>query len=263
MTSSPAAKARAARRRGRRLSAVAVVVVALSAMGGLYAAMAPHSQAASAADPEVERGRQLFATGCASCHGFNAEGGNRAPSLIGVGAAAVDFQVGTGRMPLQKHGPEAPRKPVRYNDADIRALATFVASLAPGPAIPGDLNYSDASVAEGGELFRTNCAQCHNANGAGGALTNGKFAPSLANATPKQIWEAMITGPESMPVFGDKVITPQQKLSVIKFVTSTRTEANPGGAGLGRIGPVSEGLVGWLVGIGALVGLTLWIGARA
>jgi ubiquinol-cytochrome c reductase cytochrome c subunit len=240
-----------------------VIAVALSALGTLYAALAPHSQAASAADPEVERGRQLFSTGCASCHGFNAEGGNRAPSLIGVGAAAVDFQVGTGRMPLQQHGPEAPRKKPRYAEQDIRALAAYVASLAPGPAIPGDLNYSDASIAEGGELFRTNCAQCHNAIGAGGALTGGKFAPSLKDATPKQIWEAMITGPESMPVFGDKVITPQEKLSIIKFVTTIRSEANPGGAGLGRVGPVTEGLLGWLVGIGALVGITLWIGARA
>jgi ubiquinol-cytochrome c reductase cytochrome c subunit len=260
---SPVLKARTRRR--RRLSGAAVVIVALSTMGMLYAALAPSGQAAQSADPAVERGSALFREGCSSCHGLNGEGSSYAPSLIGVGAAAVDFQVGTGRMPLQQQGPQAPRKQPRYTDKEIRDLATYVASLAPGPAIPdfATSGYKDADLALGGELFRTNCSQCHNFAGAGGALSYGKYAPTLTAATPKQIYEAMVTGPENMPTFGDKVLTPDQKLAVVKYVKSVTAEANPGGAGLGRVGPVSEGLVAWIGGIGILVIATLWIGARA
>ena len=250
----------------RRLSGAAVVIVALATIGTLYAAFAaPTGQAAQTADPAVERGAALFREGCASCHGFNAEGSNVAPSLIGVGAAAVDFQVGTGRMPLQQQGPQAPRKVPRYNESQIQDLAAYVASLAPGPAIPAFVNgeYQNADLALGGELFRTNCSQCHNFAGAGGALTFGRYAPTLSPATPKQIYEAMLTGPENMPAFGDKVLTPDQKLAIVKYVTALRKEPNPGGNGLGRIGPIPEGLVAWVGGLGALVIATLWIGARA
>jgi ubiquinol-cytochrome c reductase cytochrome c subunit len=200
--------------------------------------------------------------GCASCHGLNAEGGVKAPSLIGVGAAAVDFQMGTGRMPLQQHGPEAPRKRPVFNELQIQQVATYIASLGAGPAIPTDLNYQAADLAFGGSLFRTNCAQCHNFAGSGGALTFGKYAPSLSEATPKQIYEAMITGPENMPVFGDSQITPAQKLAIIKYIRTIKTSPNPGGAGLGRVGPVTETAVAWLVGIGGLVIVTMWIGSK-
>jgi ubiquinol-cytochrome c reductase cytochrome c subunit len=252
------------RLRRRRFANIGIVVVALGTIGMLYAGFAPHGSAAANSNPAIEQGRQLFLQGCASCHGLNAQGGTTAPDLIGTGAAAVDFQVGTGRMPLAQHGTQAPQKrQTRYSNAQIELLATYVASLAPGPAIPTNLNYQSADVAFGGALFRTNCAQCHNFAGSGGALTYGKYAPSLSDATPKQIYEAMITGPESMPVFGDQEITPAQKLAIIKYVRAIKTEPNPGGAGLGRVGPVSETVVAWLVGIGGLVVITMWIGSKA
>jgi ubiquinol-cytochrome c reductase cytochrome c subunit len=261
----PDAPAPAPRRRirKRRIASLGILVAALGTIGTLYAGFAPSGSAASNSDPAIAKGRALFLQGCASCHGLNAEGGVRAPSLIGVGAAAVDFQVGTGRMPLQQHGPEAPRKRPVYNEAQIQLLATYVASLGAGPAIPTNLNYQSADVAFGGSLFRTNCAQCHNFAGSGGELTYGKYAPSLSEATPKQIYEAMITGPENMPVFGDKQITPAQKLAIIAYIRTIKTEPNPGGAGLGRVGPVTETAVAWLVGIGVLVLVTMWIGSRA
>jgi ubiquinol-cytochrome c reductase cytochrome c subunit len=261
----PDAPAPAPRRRirKRRIASLGILVAALGTIGTLYAGFAPAGSAASNSDPSIAKGRSLFLQGCASCHGLNAEGGVRAPSLIGVGAAAVDFQVGTGRMPLQQHGPEAPRKRPVYNEAQIQAMADYVASLGAGPAIPTNLNYQSADVAYGGSLFRTNCAQCHNFAGSGGALTYGKYAPSLSQATPKQIYEAMITGPENMPVFGDKEITPAQKLAIISYIRTIKTEPNPGGAGLGRVGPVTETAVAWLVGIGVLVLVTMWIGSRA
>lgn len=259
--------ATASARRPRRRSAYALLLLLLGSVAVLSTALAPSSRAQDGtrkpSSEQVTFGKQLFLQSCASCHGLNAEGGNRAPSLIGVGAAAVDFQVGTGRMPLMRRGPQAPRKPPTYSQGQIDALAAYVASLAPGPAVPSNLDYQQGDLAEGGSLFRSFCAQCHNIVGAGGALTYGKYAPSLDKAIPKQIYEAMITGPESMPVFSDQTITPSQKLSIIKYVRTIQTEANPGGAGLGRVGPVTEGAVAWLVGIGLLVGITLWIGQRA
>jgi ubiquinol-cytochrome c reductase cytochrome c subunit len=249
--------------RRRRIAGLGFVLIALAVMGSLYAGLAPHGSAAGTDNTAIQQGRQLFLQGCATCHGLNGEGGARAPSLIGVGAAAVDFQVGTGRMPLQNHGAEAPTHPVTYSEKQIELMATYVASLGPGPAIPTNLDYQSADTAFGGALFRTNCAQCHNFAGSGGALTYGKFAPTLSDATPKQIYEAMITGPENMPVFGDQQITPSQKLAIIKYIRDLKAMPNPGGAGLGRVGPVSEGVVGWLVGIGVIVLFTMWIGSRA
>jgi ubiquinol-cytochrome c reductase cytochrome c subunit len=246
----------------RRFAHAGIVLAALGTIGALYAGFAPHGSAASTDNTSLQKGRQLFLEGCASCHGLNAEGGARAPSLIGVGAAAVDFQVGTGRMPLQQHGAEAQQKRNRFTPEETELLAAYVASLGPGPAIPTGIDYQSADVAYGGALFRTNCSQCHNFAGSGGELTYGKYAPSLSTATPKQIYEAMITGPENMPVFGDHQITPAQKLAIIAYIQQIKAEPNPGGAALGRIGPVSETVVAWLVGIGLLVIVTMWIGSR-
>jgi ubiquinol-cytochrome c reductase cytochrome c subunit len=251
--------------RRRTLASAAVIAVALGLLGMLYAALAPNGEAATSADPAIDRGRMIYNQGCASCHGFAGAGGNRAPSLIGVGAAAAQFQMETGRMPLQTHGPQAPRKPPRYDEQEILDVSAYIASLGAGPSIPvfDDEDWQSADTAYGGALFRTNCAQCHNFAGSGGALTNGRYAPSLSEATPRQIYEAMITGPENMPVFGDKQLTPDQKLAVINYIRVIKSQADPGGVGLGRVGPVPETIVGWLAGIGVLVLVTFWIGARA
>jgi ubiquinol-cytochrome c reductase cytochrome c subunit len=264
VTSSTLAAPSAGGRR-RRVASALIVLVALGLLTLLYSVLAPRGTAASSSDPDVIAGRQLFSKySCASCHGLNGEGGQRAPSLIGVGEASVDFQVGTGRMPLQHHSAQAPRKQPVMTEAEIHQVAKYIASLGPGgPPIPDVTGYQDADVAYGGSLFRTNCAQCHNFVGAGGELTYGKYAPSLAEATPTQIYEAMVTGPENMPVFGDKTITPDEKLAIIKYVKSIRAQADPGGAGLGRIGPVSETLAGILVGLGGCVIASLWIGTRS
>ncbi len=214
----------------------------------------------------IEEGKQIFLKGCSSCHGLNAEGAAIAPSLIGVGAASVDFQVATGRMPMADMSAQAMRKTPVYDEKEVEALAAYVASLAPGPGIPGDelLNYErDGSVAEGGELFRTNCAMCHNFAGQGGALTQGKYAPTVMGVTPRHIYEAMITGPQSMPVFSDKTLTPEEKLSVIKWIKSVEVEPQLGGAALGRVGPVTEGLLVWTLGLGMLIGVAVWLAMKA
>src|SRR5690606_11556946 len=174
--------------------------------GGLSAALAPSSVGADAPDEDViAAGRALFQANCATCHGPSAEGREGAPSLIGVGAAAVDFQVSTGRMPMQMSGPQAHAKPPQFDKEQIRQLAAYVASLGAGPAIPSAEQVDPAlgDAANGMALFRTNCAMCHGAIGKRGALTEGKHAPSLTHSTPTEIYEAMLTGPQSMPVFNE------------------------------------------------------------
>jgi ubiquinol-cytochrome c reductase cytochrome c subunit len=169
-------------------------------------------------------------------------------------------------MPMADMSTQAMRKDPIYNAEETAALAAYVASLAPGPAIPGEseLNFErDGSTAEGGELFRNNCAMCHNFAGQGGALSQGKYAPTLMGVEPKHIYEAMVSGPQSMPVFSDKTITPEEKLSIIKWIKSAEKEPNLGGASLGRVGPVTEGLLGWVLGLGMLIGVAVWLAMKA
>ena len=253
-----------------------MLLTALLLTGGAYAVLSPASAQDDLAADEalVDRGRQLFLVGCASCHGTNAEGivtsdGTQyGPSLFGVGAAAVDFQVGTGRMPLAEPGVQAPDKPAQYDDEETRALAAYVASLGPGPAIPEAEKYDlegvdEEGVVRGGQFFLTNCTACHNFAGAGGALPEGKYAPPLQGTDPKYIYEAMLTGPQQMPVFSDEVITPEDKEDVIAYIQSLEDNPSYGGFALGSYGPVAEGMFAWLLGIGALVGFAVWIAANS
>ncbi|MDM7831413.1 cytochrome bc1 complex diheme cytochrome c subunit [Cellulomonas edaphi] len=259
-------KALAARRHDRR-APIVLLLLALLLTGGLYAVLAPTSAdaapAAASAD-DVKTGEKLFQANCATCHGPSAAGTESAPSLIGVGAAAVDFQVGTGRMPMQMNGPQAPAKPVQFDQEQINQLAAYVASLGAGPAIPtaDQVDPAKGDSANGMALFRTNCAMCHNAVGAGGALSRGKFAPSLWDTTPTHLYEAMLTGPQSMPVFSDTNLDPTEKRDIIAFIDQ-QGNASPGGLDLGALGPVSEGLWAWVIGMGLLIGAAVWIGAKS
>lgn len=256
--------------RRRPIAGTALLVVALLVAGLVYSAVSGFASSADAAEStasqsDIDAGEQLYLESCSSCHGLGAEGTMNGPTLIGVGAAAVDFQVATGRMPAAAPGTQVPSKPRTFSDEQIAQLAAYVASLSPGPAIPTeeDLDYLDADLALGGELFRTNCSQCHNFAGEGGALTEGKYAPNITQSTPKHLWEAMLTGPQNMPSFGNGTLTPDDKRAIIKYVRSLEAEPNVGGADLGRVGPVTEGLVAWLVGLGALIGVGVWIGVKA
>jgi ubiquinol-cytochrome c reductase cytochrome c subunit len=236
--------------------------VSYAALSGGDASAASHSVVGSA---QIAEGKSIFDKECATCHGVFAQGRpGIAPSLIGVGAAAVHFQVSTGRMPAKEIGPEQPRKPVTLHPTQIRALAAYIESLGGGPMIPtrSDVNPARGKFSLGQQLFVADCAQCHNFVGAGGALTYGKFAPPLTKSTPTQIFEAMLTGPEAMPVFNDTTITPQQKRDIIAYVTQARSEPNPGGFSLGRIGPVTEGLVAFLGLLLFMVLAALWITAK-
>lgn len=241
-------------------------MVGLLSTGGAYALFTTSATAEStaAAEAQVETGSKLFAANCATCHGMALQGTSQGPTLIGVGAAAVDFQVGTGRMPLALTGPQAEKKPVQFTDEQIAALAAYVATKGPGPAIPSEEYLKgDGNAAVGAELFRINCAMCHNVAGAGGALTEGKFAPPLGGVTPNHIYEAMITGPQNMPVFSDANISPEDKANIITYLKYLDETPSVGGYGLGNLGPVSEGLFIWIFGLGAIVGITIWLTAKS
>jgi ubiquinol-cytochrome c reductase cytochrome c subunit len=263
--------ARLSARRRSRFAAPAVLIVGLLASGGIYAALAPANAGPKTDDAAtIAKGRALFAVSCSSCHGLNAEGiltekgGNYGPSLIGVGAAAVDFQVGTGRMPMAQPGAQAARKEPVFNDEEVAALAAYVGSLAPGPAVPSkeDTDVSkmtNKEMVQGGAFFRTNCTACHNFAGKGGALPRGKSAPPLTGVSAKHIIEAMLTGPQQMPVFSNGVLSPQDKKEIVAYLKKQESSPDYGGFALGGVGPVSEGMFAWLVGIGGLVGAGVWI----
>ena len=241
------------------LVVVALVYGSLTSRGG-----ATEASAAVGTQQDIEFGKDLFQANCSSCHGLEAQGTSQAPSLVGTGAASVYFQMSTGRMPAKEVGAENERKPVTFSEQQIEDIAGYIASLGGGPEIPTaeQVSTEGADTALGSELFSANCAQCHGFAGAGGALTYGKDAPSLTASTPTQIYTAMLTGPEAMPVFSDGALPPQAKRDIIAYITETRVEPNPGGFSLGRTGPVTEGLVIFLGGMGFLVLISMWITAK-
>ncbi len=253
--------------RRRPWARAVLVLLALLATGAAYAAAVPkQADAATTSVSDIAAGKKLFLANCSTCHGLNAQGQAGFPSLIGVGAAAVDFQVGTGRMPLEQSSPQAPaQRTVLFSDQQIKQMAAYVASLAPGPAIPtaADVSTAGADPSRGALIFRTNCAMCHNYAGRGGALSHGKYAPNLWGSTPTHIYEALLTGPQSMPVFNNNTIDPQSKRDIIAYLQGIQNAPSPGGLSLGSIGPVSEGLLAWTLGLGLLIGCAVWLGAKA
>nr|WP_246284175.1 cytochrome c [Nocardioides perillae] len=270
---------RLSRHRRGPLAGLAVLLLGLLMTGGLYAVVAPAQAESTATETElVAEGRELFLVGCSFCHGQNGEGvrsldgeSQLGPSLVGVGAAAVDFQVGTGRMPLANPAVQGPDKPRAYNQEEIDALAAYVASLGPGPAVPDPSEYSldglsdaerEEAIVNGGQVFLTNCTACHNFTGAGGAMPRGKWAPQLVGVEPKYVYEALLTGPSQMPVFSNGNLPPEDKRDVIAYLQSLEEDPSYGGFTLGSLGPVSEGLFAWIVGMGGLVAFAVWIAAH-
>ena len=274
---------RLSRHRRGPLAGLLVLLLGLLLTGGAYAALAP-AQADSEASQEelIREGRELFIVSCSFCHGQNGEGvlaqnGTQyGPPLTDVGAAAVDFQVGTGRMPMAQPGVQAPEKEPVYTQDEIDALAAYVGSLGTGPAIPDEELYDptviedtngdgdteeelEELVVRGGQIFLANCTACHNFEGSGGAMPRGGFAPKIRGVEPKYIYEAMLTGPQAMDTFSDGNIPPEEKKAVIAYLETLDETPDYGGFTFGSLGPVSEGIIAWLVGIGALVGFAVWI----
>ncbi|WP_206476372.1 c-type cytochrome [Microbacterium sp. KRD172] len=258
------------RSNGRRspLAAAALIGAGLLITGGIYAgasaAIAATDTQTSASTMSVEDGQKLFQANCATCHGLNLQGTDNGPSLYGVGELSVEFQLATGRMPLQMQGPQAPQKSPQFTQPQIDAMAAYVQSEAPGPTYPADkILDGGGDVAEGAQLFRINCAMCHNVSAAGGALTEGKYAPALTSTSALHIYAAMVTGPQNMPVFGDMNLSDEDKRDIISALLFQQESVSVGGFSLGNLGPVSEGLFVWIFGIGGLVAITVWITAKS
>ncbi|GAB2691964.1 ubiquinol-cytochrome c reductase cytochrome c subunit [Microbacterium marinum] len=258
------------RQTGRRSkwAAAALIGVGLLLTGGIYAgasaAMASTESTDTASTLTVEDGKKLFQANCATCHGLNMEGTADGPSLYGVGELSVEFQMATGRMPLQAQGPQAPQKTPQFTQEQIEAVASWVQSVSPGPTYPDEeLLDGKGDLTEGAELFRINCAMCHNVAAAGGALTEGKYAPALTKTSPLHIYAAMVTGPQNMPVFNDMTLTPEEKRNIISSLQYLQESESVGGFSLGSLGPVSEGLFIWIFGIGTLLGVCVWITAKS
>jgi ubiquinol-cytochrome c reductase cytochrome c subunit len=251
------------------LAAIIVMAAGLALTGGGYAAataaveaVKPLSAVASA--DQISEGRKLFLSNCASCHGKNAEGTKAAPSLIGVGGAAVEFQVDSGRMPGQASGPQLQVKKKQFTDEQIDALVAYASTLGNGPDVPTEeMIAANGDATRGGELFRINCAMCHNAVGAGGALTQGKYAPALKGVPADHVYEAMLTGPQNMPVFNDANLTPKDKKDIITYLKFVEENPSAGGYELANLGPVVEGLFTWIFILGFIIAITIWLGAKS
>ncbi|MFD3747588.1 c-type cytochrome [Nocardia sp. NPDC058633] len=269
-----AQQARKQRRARRRIAGALALMIGLVGAGFLATALTPQAQVATANEDQsalIREGKQLYDTSCVTCHGANLQGvADRGPSLIGVGEAAVYFQVSSGRMPMAVNGAQAVRKPVKFDAHQTDALGAYVAANGGGPSVIRDANGEIAQeslrgddLGRGSELFRMNCASCHNFTGRGGALSGGKFAPPLAEANEQQIYQAMVTGPQNMPKFSDRQLTPEEKRDIVAYVKNSAEEKAPGGWDLGGFGPATEGLAIWVIGITAVVGAAMWIGSRS
>jgi ubiquinol-cytochrome c reductase cytochrome c subunit len=265
---------RSRRRLHRRLSGGLLLLIALTIAGGLAAVLTPTPQIAVADENTsalLRTGKQLFDTSCVSCHGANLQGvPDHGPSLIGVGDAAVYFQVSTGRMPAMRGEAQAMRKDPIFDEGQVDAIGAYVEANGGGPTTVRNPDGSLAmhslrgqDLGRGGDLFRLNCASCHNFTGKGGALSSGKFAPDLGEANEQQILTAMMTGPQNMPKFSDRQLSFDAKKDIIGYVRTAAEERSPGGYGLGGFGPAPEGMAAWIIMMVGAIALALWIGARS
>ena len=262
-------------RRRPRAGSVAIVLAcaALVALGTWWEASRAPAAATTRGDDapatgedrigDAEAGRSLYLAGCASCHARDGTGvDGKGPTLEHAGPASADFYLTSGRMPASTgEGDQALRKPPAYDDEQIADLVAFVATLGEGPEIP-ELDVEDADLPLGQQLYAANCAACHNAAGSGGALGQGSYAPAVTRATNLQVAQAARIGPGGMPEFGEGVLDDHELAAVVRYVDHLRNPPDPGGLPLGRIGPVTEGMVAWLVGMVLLLVAARWIGTR-
>ena len=240
---------------------VAACAVLAVAVGLVVVARATSATSSAQRTPDVSTGRHLWLRDCAVCHRADGSGGPNGPDIRSSGTAAVDFMVSTGRMPIGSPGERATRHPPAYTPAQIRALVAYTGTFVHGPKVPR-VDVTRRGLSPGLELYSQNCSTCHQAAGGGGALAFGVVAPSLAHATPVQVVEAMRTGPGAMPVFDEQSIDAKQADQISSYVQQLRAPEDPGGASLGHLGPVPEGLIAWVVGLGAMVLITRFLGSR-
>lgn len=249
----------------RLLFAVPFIFAGIAAVVLVPRASAEAPRQAQAQAPDVQR---IFLSDCAICHGADAHGTNRGPTLVDVGRASVDYYLTTGRMPITNPAfflgnpdQEIKRHQPYYAPATITALEDYIQTLTGpgGPPVP-NINLN-ANRAEGGEVFRLQCAACHAWAGDGGALFQ-REAPALHQATPTQIGDAVRTGPGLMPAFGPAALSDHQLDQLVTYVRYLAHPEDRGGQPLWHLGPFAEGLVAWAIGMTLLLVTIRWIGER-
>lgn len=222
----------------------------------------PATAAANIVGANGVTAKVLWQQDCAACHGETGRGTDRAPSLAGVGEAAVDFELTTGRMP-KKDSPSKtePFSPI-LPEADIKALDRYVTALVAhgGPGIP-TVNPLAGDVAKGHQLFTEDCAACHNWSGSGGILYN-RPVPAITEATPTQLGEALRIGPDVMPKFGPKELSSSQVNAIDAYLEQAKHPYDHGGDPISHLGPFAEGAVVWLVALVGVMFVSRWIGKR-
>ncbi len=239
------------------LATVAGALILTILRGPVDAGAAPAG--AAAAPPKA--GQEIWLRDCAVCHGEDGSGSDRGPSVQGSGAAGVDFMVTTGRMPVTDPSTNATRGPVNYEPAEIDALVEYAATIIAGPSVP-EIDITGVDVPTGGELFRTNCASCHQMAGQGGILPNGRNVPSLGRADSVQVVEAIRSGPNDMPPFSEKQLDEREVREIAAYVQEIDDPNDRGGWPMGHWGPVSEGAAAFIFGLVPAVLFTRWLGDR-
>jgi ubiquinol-cytochrome c reductase cytochrome c subunit len=217
--------------------------------------------AGSASSQNLSDGERVYAQRCSSCHALSLRGTADGPPLTGVSAAYTDFMLRTGRMPAAVPTGQPLHQRALLDDRQIRAVVGYVTRAGGGDARLPIVRAGDP--VRGRTLFVENCQACHAVSGLGASVGYAEVAPSLLAATPEEIAEAVRVGPGVMPRFGRDVIADGGVDDVLAYVGSLRERDHRMGAGglqLGQIGPVAEGFVGWVFGLGVLVLLCRWLG---
>lgn len=264
-----------------------VLMVALAAAGLFNVTI---SRNAAAQDPGVDQqlvqqGNNLYQENCARCHGgtglgVDSDEAAAGPALINVGAASVDFMIASGRMPAESQYDPLIRREPAFDDTERAALIAYITqlpipdtmtdaeiesagiSLEPGAPIPDIRGWEDADLGTGRALFTSNCAACHGPTAAGIAVGQNDVSSNLAGVPPLQIAEAVRSGPGVMPVFGEEVLPQEELDAVVHWVVNLPDRQTPGGLALGRSGPVSEGMLAWVIGMGLLGVVVYLLGER-
>jgi ubiquinol-cytochrome c reductase cytochrome c subunit len=262
----------------KRLARRIAVVAALAALLAVVPAAAYYPPIVRPVDEEgltpLELGKQLYGGNCSSCHGNNGQGVSTqqpqaaasnikvgaGPPLVAAGALAADFYLRTGYMPLAEPDKQPVRQRSPFNEREIHALTTYVASLGNGPPIPHP-KPEQGSTSRGLILFTQHCAGCHQVAAAGGVVTGARVPPlNLVNA--RQIAQAVRVGPYVMPKFSQKAISDSDLNSIIRYVLYAQHPHDPGGWGLNHLGPFPEGMVAWGIAGIVLILLCGVIGTR-
>jgi ubiquinol-cytochrome c reductase cytochrome c subunit len=216
---------------------------------------------AASAPALLASGKLDYETRCASCHGEDLRGGVNAPSLRGAGAAYVDFELQTGRMPAAVPWIEVGHRGPQLTQATIARIEAYITSVAPGGTPIPEIE-TGGNLHRGRELYDQNCQSCHGIDGDGASIGGSLWAPTLHDASVTQVAEAIRVGPEEMPRFSDRQLNQRDINDVASYVISLDVQAVTPRIPFSSSGPVPEGLLGWLA-VGTLVaGASLFSRAR-